>query len=100
MGKKNSPCFFVGEQGDNLQALSEIEDISDNSSKNDEHLPNLFGHKNKFEVGIPFFISPYDRRRLYELVLGIYLTNNDRKMHGEPMKRRVAGRKGVKKHER
>lgn len=100
MGEKNNPCFYIGEQSDSLQELSEIEDISDNSSENNEHMPDLFGHKNKFEVDIPFFISPYDRRRLYELVFGIYLTNNDRKMHGEPMIRRVAGRKGVRKREK
>lgn len=29
---------------------------------------------------------------------GIYLTNNGCKMHGQPMTRRVAGRKGVRKH--
>lgn len=29
---------------------------------------------------------------------GIYLTNNGKKMHGEPIKRRVAGRKGVRKY--
>lgn len=98
MGEKNSPCFFIGEQGDNLRALSEIEDISDNSSENDEHMPDLFDTKNKFEVDIHFFIGPYVGRRLCELVFGICLTNNDRKMHGEPMKRRVAGRKGVRKH--
>ena len=100
MGEKNNPCFYIGEQSDSLQELSEIEDISDNSSKNNEHMPDLFGHKNKFKVDIPFFISPYDRRRLYELVFGIYLTNNDRKMHGEPMIRRIAGRKGVGKREK
>ena len=29
---------------------------------------------------------------------GIYITNNDLKMHGQPMNRRVAGRKGVRKN--
>ena len=29
---------------------------------------------------------------------GIYLTNNGKKMHGEPKERRVAGRKGVRKY--
>lgn len=29
---------------------------------------------------------------------GIYITNNSMKMHGEPMKRRIAGRKGVRKN--
>lgn len=29
---------------------------------------------------------------------GIYITNNERKMHGQPMKRRIAGRKGARKH--
>lgn len=30
---------------------------------------------------------------------GIYITNNGLKMHGHPMIRRVAGRKGVRKKE-
>nr|DAQ36779.1 MAG TPA: hypothetical protein [Caudoviricetes sp.] len=29
---------------------------------------------------------------------GIYLTDNGKKMHGEPKERRVAGRKGVRKN--
>ena len=29
---------------------------------------------------------------------GIYLTNNGKKMHGEPKERRVAGQKGVRKN--
>ena len=29
---------------------------------------------------------------------GIYITNNDLKIHGQPMNRRVAGRKGVRKN--
>lgn len=29
---------------------------------------------------------------------GIYLTNNGKKMHGEPKERIVAGRKGVRKN--
>lgn len=29
---------------------------------------------------------------------GIYITNNDLKMHGQPKERRVAGRKGVRKN--
>lgn len=31
--------------------------------------------------------------------LGIYITNNDLKMHGQPMERKIAGRKGVRKKE-
>lgn len=41
MGEKNNPCFYIGEQGGSLQELSEIEDISDNSSENDEHMPDF-----------------------------------------------------------
>ena len=31
---------------------------------------------------------------------GIYITNNGLKIHGYPMTRRVAGRKGVRKREK
>ena len=29
---------------------------------------------------------------------GIYITNNGKKMHGQPKERRVAGQKGVRKN--
>lgn len=31
--------------------------------------------------------------------LGIYITNNELKMHGQPKERKIAGRKGVRKKE-
>lgn len=89
----------MGEKGEHILCLmangKEIMRVPESSitfSQEDTNEPQHIFEGFAIEVDIPFPVRDL-------LKYGIYITNNARKMHGETMTRRIAGRKRVRKPE-
>lgn len=72
--------------------------VFDTITEEDEQVDGDNFHISGEELEMTFPCSFGFKKRILKK-LGIYITNNDLKMHGQPMERKIAGRKGVRKKE-
>ena len=100
MGEKDkSKLFFIGDKEVEISGIPEFPgDLIEYSLRSVEKEDNLLlCDKKTVELEMKHALS---NKILYSLIFPNQINqNNFRRMHGIPMKRRVAGRKGVRKNE-
>ena len=100
MGEKDEKRYFAKELDSEYHPFAGIADISKSIEPDqNDNLPNFSETES---VTINFEMNSNTKKRLFWTIFAPdkINRNNFRKNHGIPMIRRVAGRKGVRKHER